>query len=317
MSPTTKSAIIGVLLPLIWSTLNVASWINPRFRLVLLSLDRISELLELVQIDFCSGLLPVHKASAPPSIDWFLALPSADSPGKVWAIYVLVLRKHGHRFKLYIGSATAFDAGVRGRFYEYKRGEHLPRYVKSALDDGYTIKKKALLATCPIPLAAKAPVYRVVILALEAILACYFWAMYKRDHDYGFNHLCPWSLDAFTYDGACSHNPLREAFEGDVDITEEQLQQIADETKAKNIAYGKAYHKQQRVDATPEFKAAQARANKKQRPRTQRLRVEAREEKLFYCEVCDYAGGDAGKLRNHKKTKGHKRRAQKRPANES
>lgn len=209
MSSTTKSAIISVLLPLLWSALHVTSWINPRFLLVLLSLERISELFDLMGIEFCPGLLPVLQASTPPSIDWFLSS--------------------------------------------------------------------------------------------------------KRDHDYGFNHICPWPLDSFTYDGACSHNALKEGFEGELDLTEEQLQQIADDIKAKNIAYGRAYHKQQRVDATPKFKAAQAKANKKHRPKTQQLRREARETKTSYCDVCHYAGGDAGKLKDHKETNRHKRRVQERP----
>lgn len=314
MSATTKSAIISVLLPLLWSALHVSCWINPRFLLVLQSLERISELFEIVGLEFCAGLLPVLHASTPPSIDWFLGLPSTDSTDKKWGIYIIVLRKPGHRYKLYIGSATAYYRGVRARFEEYDNSKTLPRYVKAALKDGYTIQKKTLLAECPIPEAGNVPVYRVVLLALEAIFACYFWAMSKRDHDYGFNHLCPWSLDSFNYDGACSHNPLKEGFEGELGLTKEELQKIADDIKAKNIAYGRAYHKQQRVDATPKFKAAQRKANKKARPRTQRLRIEAREKKTFYCDVCDYAGGDAGKLKDHKQTKRHIRRVKERSA---
>ena len=136
-------------------------------------------------------------------------------------------------------------------------------------------------------------------------VACCLWAMHHRNHDYGFNDLCPWSLDSFTYDGTCSHNCLQESIQGDFDLSEEQLQQVADDIKTKNIAYGRTYHKQQRVDATPEFKAAQAKANKKQRPRTQKLRNEAKEKKLFYCDVCHYAAGDSGKLKDHNITKRH------------
>ncbi|MCJ1443047.1 MAG: Protein kinase C-like 1 [Stictis urceolatum] len=213
-------------------------------------------------IEFCTGLFDVLQASSPPSIDWFLSLPSAGSPDLVWGVYIMILWKPGHRYILYVGSETLFVGCVRARFREYNRGE-LPRYVTEALRNGYTIKKKALLATRPITQAAKLPVYRVVLLALEAIFACYFWAMYKRDHDYGFNHLCLWPLDSFTYDGACSHSPLKEGFERELDLSEVELQQIADDIKAKNIEYGRKYHKNQRIDATSKFKAAQAKANKK------------------------------------------------------
>jgi len=177
------------------------------------------------------------------------------------------------------------------------------------LDDGYTITGKVLLARCPIPAASKIPVYRLLVVALEAVFACWFWAMYRRvGHDYGFNELCPWPISSFAYDGCCSHNPLREYVYGDIELTEEQLQQDADDIHAKNIAYGRVYHKRQREEATPEFKAAQARANKKARPKTQALRVAAREAKTFLCALCEYAAGDQGKLNDHNKTKSHLRK---------
>lgn len=68
--------------------------------------------------------------------------------------------------------------------------------------------------------------------------------MARRDHDYGFNHLCPWPLESFDYDGACSHNPLMEGIAGDLEMSEEELQKIADDVREKNIAYGRKYHKQ-------------------------------------------------------------------------
>jgi len=308
--PSATSEILAVLCPLLWSALNAVSWINPRFRLVLSSLDRVSELCDLVGVQFCRGLLAVLRAPSPPSIQWFLSLPSERRPDMVWAVYAIILRKRNRRHKLYIGSATNFLRGVRARFEEYDNERALPYYIKKALQDGYTIERKVLLATCPIPVAAKVPAYRILVLALEAILACYFWSMFHRDHDYGFNNLCPWNINLFTYDGACSHNPLKEGFKGEVDLTEEQLQQIADDIKVKNLAYGRAYHKQQRVDATPEFKAAQAKANKKQRPKTQQKRREAVANKTWYCPICDFAGGDKDKLRQHKESKLHIRRVQ-------
>lgn len=75
-----------------------------------------------------------------------------------------------------------------------------------------------------------------------------------------------------------------------------------------NIAYGRAYHKRQRDEATPEFKAAQAKANKKTRPKTQHNRHQARANKDFYCAPCDYAADNNGHLNTHKKTKRHLKR---------
>lgn len=69
---------------------------------------------------------------------------------------------------------------------------------------------------------------------LEALLVSYLWAMYGRDHDYGFIHLCSWPLDAFTYDGVCSHNPFQEGVGGEFDVSVEQPQQITNGIKSDN-----------------------------------------------------------------------------------
>jgi hypothetical protein len=123
--------------------------------------------------------------------------------------------------------------------------------------------------------------------------------MARRDYDYGFNHLCPWSLESFTYIGACSHNPLKEAVLGDIVLSGEELQKIADDTREKNRAYLQDYHAKQRQEAAPEFKAAQAKANKKHRPKTKRIRQEAAKKKLFWCDVCEHAYQDQGHLTEH------------------
>jgi hypothetical protein len=303
----TTSDIVPILLSLVWAASNVSCWINPRFRVVLSSEARLSELFRLANFTFCPDLFAILRGAEPPSIEWFLSL-TTFVPKNVWGIYAIVLKKQNHRDLLYIGSATASKRGVRSRFGEYNSKKHLGKNVREALRNGYTIRHKALLAWCPIPRASKIPTYRTVVIALEAVFACYFWAMARCDHDYGFNHLCPWPLDSFTYNGTCSHNPFKEAIPGDIKLSEEELEQIADKTKAKAIAYGREYHRQQRLEASPEFKAAQARANKKARPKTKQNQQEARANKTFYCALCDHAAGDNSHLTDHKKTKGHQRR---------
>lgn len=301
--------IITVVLPLLWAAINVSAWINLRFRVVLPSEARMFELFQLASFTFCPGLSAVLKASAPPAIEWFLTLDTFV-PKNVWGVYAVVLTKTNHPGLLYIGSSTAAMRGVRSRFYDYDNRKKLPMYVVNALQDGYTIQHKALLAWCPIPEASSILFIRAVVVGLEAVLACYFWAMHHRDHDYSFNHLCPWPLESFTYRGACSHNPLKEPLHGDASLSKEDLQTIADKVKEKNLAYGKEYHARQRLEATPEFKAAQARANAKARPRTQMLRQEAIAAKRFHCVVCDKSFGDQGHLKQHNATARHKRRAE-------
>ena len=300
----TTSDILAILLPLLFAALNGSSWINPRFRIVLPSMECMSELFCLATFTFCPGLSAVLQASTPPTIQWFLSLDPYP-PRHVWGIYVIVLKKRNHRDLIYIGSATSAKRGVRSRFGEYDRHKNLPRNVRKALQDGYRIYHKALLAWCPIPKASRIPVYRTVVIALEAILSCYFWAMARRDHDYGYNTLCPWSLDLFTYDGACSHNALKEGIPGDLDISEEELERMAEKIREKNNAYGREYHRQQRVEASAEFKAQQARANAKHQPKTRAKQDQARAEWRFRCDVCDANFGDNGHLKDHCKGKRH------------
>nr|OQO29384.1 hypothetical protein B0A51_03166 [Rachicladosporium sp. CCFEE 5018] len=306
MSATT-TAILAILLQLVFTSINGPGWVNPRFHLVFPSLNRLSELAGLLGITFCPGLHGILQAAAPPPMQWFLSL-SATIPNNTWAVYALILRKPGHRDKLYIGSCTSAKRGVVARFYEYDAGKHVPRCVQKASDDGYTIKQKVLLAHCPIPPVVKLPLYSVVIIALEAAFACVFWAMFKREHDYGFNGLCPWPMTSFKYDGLCTHSPFKEAIDGGLELSEEQLKETTDATNAKAIDYGRDYHKRQRDEATPEFKAAQARANKKMRPKTQLNRAAAKAAKLFYCAPCDYAADNNGHLTEHKNRKSHRTR---------
>ncbi|KAI5270399.1 ATP-utilizing phosphoenolpyruvate carboxykinase [Aureobasidium subglaciale] len=285
-----SAQILAFLIPLVFARLNASCWVNPRFLHVLQSPEYALELAGRLGFQFCPGFLAALQASAPPTIDWFLALSDAIVK-KHWFLYFLVLQKFGCPDLLYGGSGTAFKRGGEERWEDYDNLELLPMYVKKAIDDGYIITRKVCVATCPIPAAVHVPLSRALCLAFEAVFAAYFSAMVKRDHNYGFEHLCPWPSDSFTYLGLCSRSPFKDAIVGDLGLSEEQLQSIADETYAKDIAYGKVYHKQQRVDATPKFKSQQATANKKARPRTQRLKEEAKAAKTFYCAPCDHAAG--------------------------
>lgn len=65
--------------PTVWNWNAAITHHNATPMVVLLSWVRISKLLELVDISFCSGLLPVLQASTPPSIDWYLV---SSPPGQ-------------------------------------------------------------------------------------------------------------------------------------------------------------------------------------------------------------------------------------------
>lgn len=183
----------SLMLTITWACVAVSDsgvWLNPRFRAVLPSLAVLSELFDAATLSFAPGLLDLIGNADPPSLDWFLSLPS-DIPANSWGVYVLVLHRNGKSPRIYIGSGTAFSNGIRGRVGEHLRGKNSPKYLKKALRNGWIITKVAVLAHCAIPNAALVPRIRTAIIALEAAFSCLFWSMLSRSTDYAFGHICP------------------------------------------------------------------------------------------------------------------------------
>lgn len=186
-----------------WASINTSSYINPQFRVVLPSQAILSRILGAACLDFCPRFFEVLKSETPPSSSWFESLPSTI-PLHVWGVYVLVLRRNGHKPLLYIGSGTATKRGVRARLAKYDSGVLIPRCVRKALKVGFTIIHKALLLSSPIPSAENIPIFRTTFVAVEAALTCILGAFHKRNKSYGFGDLCPWSQDLFEWNGLCS-----------------------------------------------------------------------------------------------------------------
>ena len=304
---STPGFLVTLILTVVWSLCDGTSYINPRFRAVLPSRDYLLELFPLLKLEFTAGLLKVLLSSSPPPIAWFRSLPSY-CPLNVWSVYAIVLERHDGPDLLYIGSATASKAGARARFSEYRRLKHLPKGVRKAIADGYRIVHTANLAWCPIPTPSKRPIFRHIIVALEAALSCMFWAMASRSKHYGYHGQCPWSTLSFTYNGICSHNPLTEAVEGDLELTEEELEEIAAAVKEKNRKYQQAYGKALRAASRPAFKASQKARNAKHRPKLKVIRAKAVADKTYHCPPCDYSAPNSTELHYHLQRPSHKRK---------
>ena len=168
-----------------WASVNTSSYINQRFRVILPSQAILSAMLVAAGLVFCPGLFEVLTAETPPSSDWYGSLPSTI-PLNVWGVYVLVLRRDGHKPLLYIGSGTAIKRGVRARLHEHDHGVLTPRHVRKALNDGFKIVHKALLLSSPIPAADNIPALRTFFVAVEAALTCIFGAFHHCNKSYGF-----------------------------------------------------------------------------------------------------------------------------------
>jgi hypothetical protein len=138
--------ILQFMLVVTWTCLNTTP-VNQKhvyFTKFLTSQESLEDIASKVSLVFAPGLLDLLRAATPPTIQYFKTLPS--DPGKSWAVYLLVLEKHGCRSKIYIGSSTNTVSGVRHRFGQYRRLETLPHYVKKAVDEGYTIVHKGCSA---------------------------------------------------------------------------------------------------------------------------------------------------------------------------
>ena len=294
-----------LLLTIAWACLqNGGSWINPRFLVVIPTQALLHSLFMSMGFEFCPDLLSVLQAPSPPSIDWFMALNPVVPKG-VWGVYAIVLKKKGHPDLLYIGSATRSKQGARGRFGEYRALRRLPKYVKRAMADGYKICSHTLLCWCPIPAASLRPAQRHIVLLLEAVFTCAFWALPRKDKWFGFHGLCPWSRSAYEYTGCCSHNPLLDPVKGDLNLTKEEIEELEAATRAKDKAYASSYGREKRANPTEGWKASQKAKNAKQYPQTRANQVKAIEEKTFYCSVCDVASTDAAAQEIHNGTPRH------------
>lgn len=307
------SVILEYVVWLVWTflTLTPAKLKNPIHAIILTTQDVVEKLMSDSLLAFAPGLLYVLQANVPPSIAYFKSLPTYCK--KLWAVYVIVLEKRRCRPKIYIGSGTEKASGVSTRLQQYDNMVNLPRYVKAALDDGYTITYKGLLCWTPLPKAATRFALRVLFLALESAFSITFWAMYSKIKNYGMpQHLCPWEIDALHYDGCCSHAAIAEQVAGEniLGLTAEQLeakdaemkQRVSDQQKA--AYYGAKSSDFAAWQATRRMYASK-RDPEEKRASTKNSKAKAKAERRFACSTCDLAFEDQSLLNTHYFTKKH------------
>lgn len=169
--PSLAAAILEYMVWLVWSCLceTRPKLKNPVFDMVLTSSAVIAQLMSSSLIAFAPGLLDVLLSETPPSVSYFLSLPTDIE--KRWAVYLLVLTKLNCRPRIYVGSVTAKKRGVKLRWSQYDQKRALPCSIERALNEGYTITSKGLLCWAPIPSALIRFPLRVLFLALESVLS--------------------------------------------------------------------------------------------------------------------------------------------------
>ncbi|OAL35812.1 hypothetical protein AYO20_04962 [Fonsecaea nubica] len=303
---------LGLAVLLTWACLSSTAHPHPLFKKFLPSQSAIEILFSALSISFAPGLFEVLQASGPPTVEWFMQLPTHCE--KVWAIYLLVLWKLGCMPRVYLGSGTEADSGVTVRFKQYDKLIWLPSHVQESLGEGYQIVHKGVLVWMPIPPPAEVPVLRLLFVCLEGALTFALRALSKRaNYTAALADLCPWDRNSLEYEGLCSHNPLVDPVKGQFDLTpgerEEHAQELKDRKYILNLE-GRERRKAEDPEAY-RLEANRHRANfVKNNPEsaknsTQRHKVKAREEKRFYCNVCHVAFTNSTNLRNHLATKRH------------
>jgi hypothetical protein len=202
--------LLEVIASLLWACVSTSPglpYFNLAFSVVINSLDVVEEYLQTAALEFAPGLEDVLSSATPPPLTFFKSLPLIT--GFCWAVYALTLEKPGCQPKVYVGKSTN-SGGALVRLADYDTETSLPKYIKAALDNGYTITHKGFLCIKRRPTVPEYAVVETVILALECTFSFFFWAMHSKVKDYAMSHARGWDLDDYEYDGCCSHNPLME-----------------------------------------------------------------------------------------------------------
>lgn len=323
------------LLYLVWKCLSQtpASMRNPTFNMMFRSEDELEKLLNESGVVLAPGLMDVVEGTTPPDIAWFRSLPSEFCVNtlKIWGVYVIILKKSGHKYLIYIGSGTS-SHGLRSRFANYDYRNALGRFVTRALDQGYTIVHKGLLCWAPKPTTENKFLLRGIMLLLEATFHIIFWSMVSRKKDYCLPHLCPWPIESLKYGGCNTHIPLIEWIRGeDLGLTMEQISLKSMEREKKRKESKKLWSAQRSLERAALKKsdfqawvedrrvdAERSRSYRKRNPEAARQahKNSAAKTKLtgqYSCDLCNVACLGPSSLRKHKLSKRHLKNVSKVP----
>lgn len=157
---------------LVWGTLakhHELRMSHPSIRVLLP--DQATLDVQLSSVSMSPGLLDVFTTEHPPRLEFFKALPKYTS-GKIWGVYMLVLEKDGVPFRLYVGSGTNVEFGIKKRLSCYRNGtvsEFSSLVRKAVTEEEFKITHVCLVCTAPIPPPGRVPIFRATIFALEAM----------------------------------------------------------------------------------------------------------------------------------------------------
>lgn len=311
---------------LTWFCMQQPVTMNILFKKYFFDLDILAETASDAGISHYPGLLKALQGEEPPHVSFFTTLPLPAGLWTKWAVYVIILKAPDGTVLVYIGSGTNAADGVQHRFVTYnKSGDYtesepkksaLPEYMKEAIAQGCKVIHKGLLAWCRKPSYKDVARFRLLFGAMEAAFSFHFWAMKRRDMDYGRGDCCPWSREDFDYSyyGLCSHSSLNDFIKGNFDLTPEEIESLvvsAEEQRRRHNA--KQYKRIRELDlegyrARVRRNSATYRQNSadKKRANEERFRAKAKDEKRHYCNTCGVACTGAWELQRHNGSRRHK-----------
>ncbi|KAL1591569.1 hypothetical protein SLS60_011819 [Paraconiothyrium brasiliense] len=282
----------AVILSLVWTCLLMT---NPalrplNFMVVFPDQTALFEQLKYTTLTFATGLLDVLRSPEAPGIAYFKSLALHLDP--IWAIYLLVLEKPGHRPRIYVGSGTNKANGFPIRWATYDKLFRLgindglvPLYVEKAFQEGYKMTHSCVLVWAPIPFASERLTLRGLFILFENIFHHLFWPMISKTKDWDMPHLCPWPIESFEYDGCNTHFPIVEGLSVDPSM----LKLSRDEINALDVEKRKAHNRLFIARKGEGVHAAQSMATRKQ----------ALEEQRYKCVPCVMTFPNLAKLRTH------------------
>ncbi|KAM0689753.1 hypothetical protein Q7P36_010624 [Cladosporium allicinum] len=259
------------------------------------------------------------SSDSPPSLAFLKALPQPNGRGqpKQWAIYVLVFEKAGCPPQIYVGSSTNSQYRVRRRFQGYNSGSGpWSRFTSKAIDDGYTMSSTGLLCWIDLPLPTQIHRQRARLLTLEAVPAINLVAVRPTGFDKFFiDEFYLWPRDAMPWLPLCSHIPLDEGVARNIELTDEELNDVA----ARRLELGRQRIKRHRKRKRDEDEEAFLQKDRDDKARfnannpTLRkgyqatTRNKAKAEGRFRCPEadCDYSGKSNQNLMVHQRGGSH------------
>lgn len=300
----------------LWEVVNLdapAWYICPAYNMILGNEDDFEEISRQTPLSFPPNLPAVLNSPTPPSVSFFRTLPKPAKGQKVFAVYKVLMEKIGQRPRVYTGSGTNSTAGARVRMGHYASLTNLPRFVKAALDDGFTITNVGMICWSDIPAAQFVPKCQLRFLGLEATFSYLFFTGIPAITDSIWTKAVPWKRNQVEWDPLCGHTSLNER-PNNLHLTDEQLVAY-DKIRKENrrLAFHNSVAKAKSVDAKGYLarkasdKLSWTNKNRdKVHDQAKGVRQRAKDSGKHRCETCQKNLASATSLKKHLNSKAHK-----------